>query len=120
MFESEEDAIKYFEEYYEQIKAKRLKLNVYRPRKPASEQDNELDYKPVESLVNDDWILDKDNAQRFFKDMDLNLTRYPHGFRHFESFANYKLHKKDAEVQDYIQVMNEQCEFETFLAVQRA
>lgn len=51
--------------------------------------------------------------------MDNNLSRYPVGFRHYENFANYKLMKPDSEIKEYIDIMNTQCEFETFLAIQR-
>lgn len=38
--------------------------------------------------------------------MQDNIGRYPVGFRHYESFANYKLVHQDADVQDYIHEMN--------------
>ena len=42
IFQTEEDAIKYFEEYYKQIKAKRVKLNKYRPRIPDSRDEQDI------------------------------------------------------------------------------
>jgi hypothetical protein len=119
MFYQEEDAIKFFEEYYEKIKAKRVKLNRYRPRKPETRDkyDVLLDNADPESLMGEEWILDEENARKYFKNLDENTTRYPHGFRHYENFASYKLVQPDTEIQDYITEMNSQCEFEAFLSI---
>jgi len=115
VFATEEDAIKYFEEYYEKIKAKRLKLNRFRVRKPDTRDKYDKIFdedKEIRSKVGDEWVLDTDTAKRFYKDLDNNLCRYPHGFRHYESFANYKLSQPHLVIQDYITEMNSQVEFE--------
>lgn len=124
IFQSEEDAIKYFEEYYKQIKAKRVKLNKYRPRIPDTrdEQDIQIleDAHEVESLIaGEEWVLDEKTARKYYKDLDNSFSRYPNGFRHYENFANYKLMNPQSEISEYVDVMNAQCDYETFLAIQR-
>ena len=124
IFQSEEDAIKYFEEYYKQIKAKRVKLNKYRPRIPDTrdEQDIQIleDAHEVESLLaGEEWVLDEKTARKYYKDLDNGFSRYPNGFRHYENFANYKLMNPQSEISEYVDVMNAQCDYETFLAIQR-
>ena len=46
--------------------------------------------------------------------------RYPHGFRHYESFANYSQHKRDATMSEYMHEMNRPCEFNEFVDIMRA
>ena len=46
--------------------------------------------------------------------------RYPVGFRHYESFANYSQTKRDATMQEYMNEMNRPCEFHEYCDIWRA
>ena len=64
-------------------------------------------------------VLDQENWEKMHDYAHSRLGRYPHGFRHFENYANYSQVKKDATIQEYMQEMNRQCEFNEFVAIQR-
>jgi hypothetical protein len=51
--------------------------------------------------------------------MEQGIGKFPNGFRHYESFANYKLVNPEAEIQDYISEVNRQVEFDEFMAIMR-
>ena len=51
--------------------------------------------------------------------MEDGIGKYPNGFRHYESFANYKLVNPNAEISEYISEVNQQVEFHEFLAINR-
>jgi hypothetical protein len=42
-----------------------------------------------ESMVANEWLLDEKNMRIYLDDLHNSIGRYPHGFRHYESFANY-------------------------------
>jgi len=44
-----------------------------------------------------------------------NAGRYPHGFRHYENYANYKVVNPEAPIEEYTEIMNTQVEWETYL-----
>lgn len=48
------------------------------------------------------------------------VGRYPHGFRQYENYVNYRFLNPDATIDDYMSEMNRQVEFEEFLAIMRA
>ena len=73
----------------------------------------------VRSQYENEWVLDKDSLDAFFKQMEQGIGKFPNGFRHYESFANYKLVNPDAEIQDYISEVNRQVEFDEFMAIMR-
>jgi hypothetical protein len=60
----------------------------------------------VESQYENEWVLDKASLDAYFKQMEDGIGRFPNGFRHYESFSNYKLVNQDAEIQDYISEVN--------------
>lgn len=64
-------------------------------------------------------MLDKASLDAYFKQMEDGIGKFPNGFRHYESFANYKLVNQDAEISDYISEVNRQVEFDEFLAITR-
>ncbi len=63
--------------------------------------------------------MDAKNTKLYFQELTNKIGRYPQGFRHYESYANYKFIEKDATIQDYMQEMNRQCEFDEFLRIVR-
>jgi hypothetical protein len=71
-------------------------------------------------MVEGAFILDEKNSRQFYKDIEMNIGRYPHGFRHYESFVNYKYVNPDATIHDYMNEMNRQVEFDEFLSIMRA
>jgi len=64
-------------------------------------------------------LLDQENFNK--KNMhDLEaIGRYPHGFRHYENFANYSQVKRDATIQEYMEEMNRPCEFHEYMTIMR-
>ena len=72
-----------------------------------------------ESIDVDEFILDRENQWKHHMYHQERMGRYPHGYRHFENFANYSQHKPDATIQEYIEVMNSPCEFSEYLAIMR-
>jgi hypothetical protein len=66
---------------------------------------------PVKSIYDEAFFLDEKSAKQFFTDIEHNIGRYPHGFRHYENFANYSIVNPNSEISDYIAEMNRQIEF---------
>lgn len=64
-------------------------------------------------------MLDRENLIKFDMYQQERIGRYPHGFRHFENFANYSQVKPDATIQEYMETMNRPCEFSEYLAIIR-
>ena len=58
---------------------------------------NKYKYHIEEEIRGQPILFDKDIAkwQRYHHE---SATRYPHGFRHYENFANYKKHFKDVTI----------------------
>jgi hypothetical protein len=52
----------------------------------------------VKSQYENEWVLDKNSLDAFFKQMEEGIGKFPNGFRHYESFANYKLVNPNAEI----------------------
>lgn len=92
VFMDEEEAEKWMEEQYEKIDNKRQYPTRY-PKLKINEdpidQYFEEDKEPVQSLHEDEWVLTEENYHRWFSRINDRIGRYPSGFRHFESFANY-------------------------------
>ena len=101
--DSKEIADKYFDEMWAKM-MKRVKTN--KPLKPeylskeqpdifklALEKDNEY-----RSVAIDEFILDQENYDKWHMYQQQKIGRYPHGFRHFENFANYSQVLKDATI----------------------
>ena len=73
-----------------------------------------------ESKTWGEWILDQENYDKY-ADWHLDqVGRYPHGFRHYENYANYVAHDETKTIKDYMKRMNEPAEFSEFLAIMRA
>jgi hypothetical protein len=51
--------------------------------------------------------------------MEDGIGKFPNGFRHYESFTNYKLVNPDADIEEYINEVNRQVEFDEFIAIMR-
>lgn len=46
-----------------------------------------------------------------------SIGRYPHNYRQYENFVNYSQVKKDATIQEYMEVMNKPCEYYEYLKI---
>jgi hypothetical protein len=78
---NEEEAIKFFEDYYSKLESKKwqwCKNRVRRTQFPTHPADKFLDQDDnVESVVEGEFILDEKNSRQFYKDLDQNIGRYP-------------------------------------------
>ena len=83
--------------------------------KPYSDS-NTYEY---DSANYEEFMLNRENEIKFDMYQQERIGRYPHGFRHFENFANYSQVKKDATIQEYMETMNRPCEFSEYLAIIR-
>ena len=95
-FTTEEEAIAFLEEKHKQISNVRIKANkkpkliLKSPNTPDDPYEEHLQTKEmVESQYENEWVLDKNSLNEYFKQMEDGIGRYPHGFRHYESYANY-------------------------------
>lgn len=66
-----------------------------------------------------EWILNAEARKIDRINEEATFGRYPHGFRHYESFANYKIVNPRSEISEYMEIMNRQIEFDEFLALMR-
>lgn len=117
---SEQDAIEFFEKKYKEITSVRKKLNKRRPRvieQPERMETFLEESEPLESQFRGKWYLNEKDAKRFFKEVDDKIGRYPEGWRHYETFVTFKAMHKDATMDDYVQEMNRQVEYEEFLTI---
>merc|ERR1711957_549171 len=117
---NEEDAVAFFEKKYKEITSVRKKLNKRRPR--VIEQPDRMETfleesEPIESQFHGKWYLNEKDAKRFFKEVDDKIGRYPEGWRHMEAFVTFKAMHKDATMDEYVEEMNRQVEYEEFLSI---
>lgn len=104
-FATEEEALAFLEEKHKQISQVRIKANKKQKLKQKAKPDNIDQYEEyfgnkveVQSQYENEWVLDKESMDAYFKQMEDGIGKYPNGFRHYESFANYKLVNPDAEI----------------------
>jgi len=69
------------------------------------------------SLVRNDWIPTPREAAKEVARRDAALHRYPHGYRHYENYHNYRTVYPDRTLQDYANDINSQITFEEFFVM---
>lgn len=61
--------------------------------------------------------LTREETKKYHDYWNNKIGRYPEGFRHYENFANYSQVKKDATIQEYMEVMNKPCELQDYAKI---
>jgi len=118
-----EDADAWFEKKEEEIREIRVKMyhKTQRNRPEPTEHDKFFESaKPqIESEVDDAWVLDQENFNEFLRYKEKEIGRYPHGWRHYENYANYSVANPEAPIQEYMEEMNRPVTFEEFARIMR-
>lgn len=120
-------AHKFFEEMWQKINKKinphwKQKVKFLDDETPKDKYEEFLSdpVKPKSyDISTEDLTLDQENYDNLHIYAHSRIGRYPHGFRHFENYANYSQVKKNATIQEYMEEMNRQCEFNEFVAIRR-
>ena len=73
---------------------------------------------PVSDYLNT-WVLDQKNVIAQHEYDQNNIGRYPHGYRHYENYANYSQVVTDATIEDYMLEMNRQVNYDEYVAIIR-
>lgn len=84
---------------------------------PKDPYDAVMKGQPYDSLVDNEFYIAKKELKKFHEAKNNKIGRYPINYRHFENFANYSQVKKDATIQEYMEVMNKPCEFHEYLNI---
>lgn len=123
IFYTEEEAEKWIDANYHKFITKRVQMFRHRGRNWRNDRtDLEKQFfsrTQIESKYDGDLVLSETQKRQFLEQVDDTIGRYPHGWRHYESFVNYKVVNPDAVIDDYIQEMNSQVTFDNFLAIMR-
>ena len=123
VFFTEEEAEKWIDEHYHKFVSKRRKHFKHRGKNIFNTQtDLEklfYDNTRVESTYDGDLQFSEPLREKMWRQVDDSIGRYPHGWRHYESFVNYQVINPHATIQEYIEEMNSQVTFDNFLAIMR-
>ena len=122
-FMTEEEAEDFLEQKFEELKLIRVRPNKQK-RKDWTKQPDHFEHlldepRPVETMLKDEWVIDQESHNRYFKNVDSRVARYPEGFRQFENYANYQLRYPGSSIQEYTEHMNSHIEFADFLRLMR-
>lgn len=71
------------------------------------------------SLVQGSFIPNRIGFEKEMQRIESNVGRYPHGYRHYENYHNYKLQFPDATIGDYQKDINSPITFDEFLELKR-
>jgi len=73
----------------------------------------------VESPYANEFILDDANFYKWSEGMNQRVGRYPEGYRHLETFENYRMVKPGSTVEEYAEEMNAEIHFDDYLNILR-
>lgn len=122
-----EKASELLKEYWKKKRRSRKNFEVWKGMKPDKRDEykkildqNDPIKTEVQSLYDDDWFPVFEEADKMYKKQAESIGRYPHGWRHYETYMNYRTVHKDATMEEYAAAMNKHCEFDEYLEIIRA
>ena len=120
-FMTEEEADAWFAEKEQELIKRQIKWN-HKGQKdePQDEYDKFFDAKPrIESELDNAVVLDQEGFNALLKLRARDIGRYPHAFRHYENYVNYRAVYPQSTIQEYIEEMNRPCTMEEFISITR-
>ena len=89
-------------------------------RDPKDFYPHEIEEDKAVSKVADEFMLDQKNEIKEILRRELEVGRYPPGWRHYENFEVYARHFKNRTIEDYHLDMNRQVTFTEFFSISKA
>lgn len=128
-FETEEQMTKYFKhEFTKIVKDSDFAWTAKRNMKPFvnNDEQSKIDLRDRDferggrSWSLRKYALTKTELYREWEKQLQSMGRYPHGFRHYENYVNYRTVFPDATIEDYMKDMNRECTYAEFLNIMKA